>query len=135
MAGRREVLGTWDDVFASVEPAHGLLAQEARDLILRLHPASVMTARPGDRAVTFGFGPRKMTDGYVYLMPQRTSVNLGFYQGALLPDPSRLLRGTGKVLRHVKLREPAELAQPELAGLVAAAIAERAAALQLEVGT
>ena len=61
MAGRREVLGTWDDVFASVEPAHGLLAQEARDLILRLHPASVMTARPGDRAVTFGFGPRKMT--------------------------------------------------------------------------
>ena len=88
MAGRREVLGTWDDVFASVEPAHGLLAQEARDLILRLHPASVMTARPGDRAVTFGFGPRKMTDGYVYLMPQRTSVNLGFYQGALLPDPS-----------------------------------------------
>ena len=31
-------------------------------------------------------------------------VNVGFFQGASLPDPARLLQGTGKFMRHVKLR-------------------------------
>ena len=31
-------------------------------------------------------------------------VNLGFFHGADLPDPARLLNGTGKRMRHVKLR-------------------------------
>lgn len=31
-------------------------------------------------------------------------VNVGFFHGAALPDPSHLLQGTGKSMRHVKLR-------------------------------
>ena len=31
-------------------------------------------------------------------------VNVGFFHGAALPDPGRLLQGTGKFMRHVKLR-------------------------------
>jgi len=31
-------------------------------------------------------------------------VNVGFFQGASLPDPAHLLQGTGKFMRHVKLR-------------------------------
>jgi hypothetical protein len=31
-------------------------------------------------------------------------VNVGFFQGASLPDPARLLQGAGKFMRHVKLR-------------------------------
>ena len=31
-------------------------------------------------------------------------VNVGFFQGASLPDPARLLQGTGRFMRHVKLR-------------------------------
>jgi hypothetical protein len=31
-------------------------------------------------------------------------VNVGFFHGAALPDPSRLLQGAGKFMRHVKLR-------------------------------
>jgi hypothetical protein len=31
-------------------------------------------------------------------------VNVGFFQGATLRDPARLLQGTGKCMRHVKLR-------------------------------
>jgi hypothetical protein len=31
-------------------------------------------------------------------------VNAGFFHGASLPDPARLLQGTGKFMRHVKLR-------------------------------
>jgi hypothetical protein len=31
-------------------------------------------------------------------------VNVGFFHGAALPDPARLLQGTGNFMRHVKLR-------------------------------
>jgi hypothetical protein len=40
--------------------------------------------------------------GYVNVFTSH--VNVGFFRGASLPDPSRLLEGTGKFMRHVKLR-------------------------------
>jgi hypothetical protein len=40
--------------------------------------------------------------GYVNVFTAH--VNVGFFQGAALPDPDRLLQGTGKFMRHVKLR-------------------------------
>lgn len=40
--------------------------------------------------------------GYVNVFTSH--VNVGFFQGASLPDPTRLLQGTGKFMRHVKLR-------------------------------
>ncbi len=40
--------------------------------------------------------------GYVNVFTSH--VNVGFFQGASLPDPSRLLQGTGKFMRHVKLK-------------------------------
>lgn len=39
--------------------------------------------------------------GYVNVFTSH--VNVGFFQGAGLPDPARLLQGTGKFMRHVKL--------------------------------
>ena len=49
-------------------------------------------------------------------------VNLGFFRGALLPDPLRLLEGTGKRMRHVKLRPGQAENAPGLAALIAAAV-------------
>ena len=40
--------------------------------------------------------------GYVNVFTSH--VNVGFFRGAALPDPARLLEGTGKLMRHVKLR-------------------------------
>jgi hypothetical protein len=40
--------------------------------------------------------------GYVNVFTAH--VNVGFFHGASLPDPARLLQGTGKFMRHVKLR-------------------------------
>jgi hypothetical protein len=39
-----------------------------------------------------------------YVNAYRDHVNVGFFLGALLEDPARLLEGTGKRGRHVKLR-------------------------------
>jgi hypothetical protein len=40
--------------------------------------------------------------GYVSVCASH--VNVGFFHGATLPDPARLLQGTGKFMRHVKLK-------------------------------
>ena len=40
--------------------------------------------------------------GYVNVFTSH--VNIGFFHGATLPDPARLLQGNGKSMRHVKLR-------------------------------
>ena len=40
--------------------------------------------------------------GYVNVFTSH--VNVGFFHGAALPDPARLLQGAGKFMRHVKLR-------------------------------
>jgi hypothetical protein len=40
--------------------------------------------------------------GYVNVFTSH--VNVGFFQGAALPDPGRLLQGTGRFMRHVKLK-------------------------------
>ena len=49
--------------------------------------------------------------GYVNVFTSH--VNLGFFQGAGLHDPAHLLQGTGKFMRHVKLR-PGTAANTEM---------------------
>jgi|SRR5579884_3971638 hypothetical protein len=39
-----------------------------------------------------------------YVNAFTSHVNVGFFHGASLPDPARLLQGSGKFMRHVKLR-------------------------------
>jgi hypothetical protein len=39
-----------------------------------------------------------------YVNAFKSHVSVGFFQGAALPDPDRLLEGTGRFMRHVKLR-------------------------------
>jgi len=41
---------------------------------------------------------------FAYVNVFTSHVNVGFFQGAALPDPARLLQGAGKLMRHVKLR-------------------------------
>jgi hypothetical protein len=41
---------------------------------------------------------------FAYVNVFTSHVNVGFFHGASLPDPARLLQGDGKYMRHVKLR-------------------------------
>lgn len=122
-------LGTFDDLLAITEEPMRPIAAALRDMVLDVHPDAVEVVRLGDRAATFGVGPKKMSEGHTYVLPHTEHVNLGFYFGADLPDPGGLLEGTGKKLRHVKVRSVEAVAAPALRTLVAAALAERRAAL------
>ncbi len=54
-----------------------------------------------------------------YVNAFRTHANVGFFYGAALADPSGLLEGAGKNMRHVKLRPSQELDENALAELIA----------------
>lgn len=56
-----------------------------------------------------------------YVNAFRSHAAVGFFHGAALPDPAGLLEGTGKWMRHVKIRPGAALDEQALADLVAAA--------------
>jgi len=60
--------------------------------------------------------------GYVNVFTAH--VNVGFFQGAALRDPAALLQGTGKFMRHVKLRPGTATNAAELTRLIAAAYAD-----------
>jgi len=57
--------------------------------------------------------------GYVNVFSSH--VNVGFFQGASLRDPAGLLQGTGKFMRHVKLRPGTAANGPALVRLIEAA--------------
>ena len=61
---------------------------------------------------------------FAYVTVFTAHVNLGFFQGAALPDPARLLQGSGKFMRHVKLRPGAPIDQAALRALIQAAWAD-----------
>jgi hypothetical protein len=55
---------------------------------------------------------------FAYVGIFRSHVNVGFFHGASLPDPEGLLEGTGKYMRHVKLRPGRPIVASALRALV-----------------
>jgi hypothetical protein len=77
---------------------------DVRELLHDGHP----TACVGDAA----FGYVNAFTGHV---------NVGFFHGAVLDDPAGLLEGTGKRMRHVKLRRAQQVNAVALGELIVAA--------------
>jgi hypothetical protein len=105
-----------DDLRPFVETWFLRMRQCGRDVRELMHDGCP-TACVGDAA----FG---------YVNAFRDHVNVGFFLGALLNDPARLLEGTGKRGRHVKLRPGREVDSVALARLVDAAYVDIKARLQ-----
>lgn len=78
--------------------------KDVRELLHDQHP----TACVGDAA-------------FAYVDAFSAHVNVGFYRGAQLDDPAGLLEGTGKMMRHVKIKPGQRVNEAALIGLIKAA--------------
>ena len=106
-------------LLAAQSPAIGDLAGTVCALILELYPDAVVTVDGGD----IGFGATTGYTGLVFTVsPHGKHVTLGLAGGAGLPDPAGILEGRGRVHRHIKLREPADLDRSEVRDLMVAAV-------------
>lgn len=61
---------------------------------------------------------------FAYVNVFKAHVNVGFFLGAALKDPAQLLEGTGKRMRHVKLKPGMSLDTKALGALIDEAYAE-----------
>ncbi|MEP7097977.1 MAG: DUF1801 domain-containing protein [Dokdonella sp.] len=117
--------GIFDDILAIATPQQRPVCESLRQQIASLHSGFVEVVWPKLRIASFGVGPKKMTEHYAYIAVQDSHVNLGFYHGTSLPDPTGLLQGNGKKLRHVKIRDVESSKSSCVTALLRAAIADR----------
>lgn len=69
---------------------------------------------------------------FAYVNVFKAHVNVGFFRGAELVDPMGLLDGTGKYMRHVKVRPDGDIDAGALSGLIESAYAEMKRRLETE---
>ena len=109
----------FDTFFASTPDAWKPVVAELRKLVRKHAPGLAEVMKYGMPQYT------KEKHTIVYIMPAADHVNLGFYDGVELDDPKKLLEGTGKRLRHVKLSTLREARSPALRKLVEEAVRVR----------
>lgn len=110
--------GTFAEVIADVNPTVQEIAQVSRALLADVMPNITEVAWPKQKIAGYGVGPKKMSEQFCYLAVFENHVNLGFYYGADLDDPANLLEGTGKAMRHIKIRAVNDLQNPAIRQLV-----------------
>ena len=98
------------------------LARAARALMLDLLPKVTEMVDPKGPYIQYGYA-RDYKDIVGYITVNQKGLKLGVARGATLPDPKKLLKGTGKGNRHVVISTPADLRTPGLRQLVRAAAA------------
>ena len=109
------------DLLEAFSPEVQKLALATRAFVLRIIPKAMETVDTKSRLIGFGFGPG-YKDVICTLIPAKTWVTLGIGWGAELPDPQKLLEGSGKVHRHVKLKAESDLKNPALQAILQAGL-------------
>jgi hypothetical protein len=117
--------GTFEDCLGQSSSQAQKLARALRKLVAEVYPNVVEVPWPNQQVIGYGVGPKKQTEHFGYIGSHSNHVNLGFNHGSELADPERLLEGTGKKFRHVKIQKPEDAARPALRELLRAAIEER----------
>ncbi len=103
------------ELLAECDPVIAKLARGLRTLVLREAPAAHETVYDAGYAISVFFSfTERWQDAFCAVGVYSRHVNLGFPQGAELPDADRQLRGAGKRWRHLQVRTPDDLRQPHL---------------------
>ena len=94
----------------SYEPHVSDLTLAAREVVLEEAPEAIESIFKGYAvSIGFSFTGKPIKDGFCHVVTYTSYVNLGFNRGALLPDPNKVLVGTGKLIRHIALRSEKDL--------------------------
>ena len=108
---------------APYDPHVSSLALALRQIVLEEAPEAVESLASGYAvAIAFSFTGKPMKDGFCHVVAYSTHVNLGFNKGADLPDKAGILKGTGKSIRHMTIKNHQELDNPLIRRYLQAAI-------------
>lgn len=106
---------TIDDLFPTATEAVRDILTHVRRLVRDAVPEATEIFYHG----ALGYGAtRSGADRILYVAPQNGYVNLGFFFGAGVADPSGVLEGSGKRMRHVKIRTTLAVQNPALIPMI-----------------
>ncbi len=105
----------FENLLKTNTPEAQQLARELRELLGRLVPQAKEKIYPGWGVADFQLGGQR---DFLSIGPQKKYVNLYFMRGSELPDPAGLLEGSGKSMRHVKIKKREDLQNPALKTLI-----------------
>ena len=108
---------------AAYDPHVAALTLALRELVLEEAPEAMESIVKGYAvSIGFSFTGKPLKDGFCHAVTYSSHVNLGFNRGALLPDPSHVLLGKGKLIRHIPIHTQADLERPFIRRYLQAAI-------------
>lgn len=115
-----------DSFLAKYTPAVAAFAKQSIAKMNKRLPGAVRLVYDNYNALVIGYGPsERPSEAIVSLAVMPEWVSLCFIQSAsTLPDPEGLLRGEGKITRHVRLASARDLDKPAIGALIAAALAQ-----------
>ena len=115
-----------DEFISKYSPEVQELARAALAKMRKRLPGAVQLIYDNYNALVIAFGATdRRSDIVLSIVLYPRWVSLFFMHGAALPDPQKLLRGTGQAIRHIVLAQASDLDDPAVAALIAAAV-ERA---------
>lgn len=105
------------------DPKDQKLIRSVRAAVRKRFPTANELAYDYGHSVVISYSPTDHgIDGIVAISARATGVALYFNQGPKLPDPKKLLQGSGKQARFVRLDAASQLVDPDVEAMIAAAI-------------
>jgi hypothetical protein len=101
------------DVFKNVVALRNVLLTKLPGIIEQLDVKAKMIA--------YCYG-EKYTDLLCVIIPSKKGLKLGFNRGNELPDPDKLLAGTGKISRYVEIKESKQIKSVAVKKLILSAL-------------
>jgi hypothetical protein len=105
-------------------PEQQAIEQALRASIRGEFPGAVEQVDFGNKLIAFGRS-MKMRGLLFAIIAHKSWVNLQLADGADLPDPGALVEGTGKRIRHIKIRTVADASSPGVLAAIRAQLAAR----------
>ena len=106
-----------------LDPKNQKLVRSVRAAVRKRFPTANELAYDYNRFFVIGYSPTdRGIDSILAIAARATGVSLYFSQGPQLPDPKRLLRGSGKQVRFIQVEAASQLAHPDVEALIAAPI-------------
>ena len=100
---KMKAYASFDQYLAGQAPRNQGVIKDLRKFVKRVAPQLQESVKWGNGCWVQG----KVPVAYVYSAPDH--VQFGFFRGSALRDPSGLLEGEGKFVRHVKVRKRSDL--------------------------
>ena len=106
-------------------PEHQALIRTTRKALKKRLPTANELVYDNYNFFVIGYSStERPSDSIVSIAAAANGVGLAFYRGATLPDPHKILLGSGSQNRFIRLASAETLVRPEVADLISSAIAQ-----------